>query len=71
MQNNLQNEIQKIEQEIMQLTQKLNGLKKDSVPTPVKNYKFKTLTGETSLLELFGDKEVLFAIHNMGQGCRY
>jgi predicted dithiol-disulfide oxidoreductase (DUF899 family) len=37
----------------------------------VKNYEFETLEGSVSLLELFAGKSKLFAIHNMGQGCRY
>lgn len=67
----MQNEIQKTEKEIYELIQKLDKLRKDSPPVAVKNYKFQTLTGEVSLLDLFAGKEILFAIHNMGQGCRY
>lgn len=66
-----QNEIQKLENEIYSLTVKLEKLRADSAPTAVKNYTFKDMNGSTSLLNLFGSKEVLFAIHNMGQGCRY
>jgi predicted dithiol-disulfide oxidoreductase (DUF899 family) len=65
------NELQKAEKELFELTQKVNQLRKDTKPTPVKNYTFKTQEGETTLLQLFGDKEILFLIHNMGQGCRY
>jgi predicted dithiol-disulfide oxidoreductase (DUF899 family) len=65
------NEIQKLEAEMMKMGEKLAELRKESKPTPVKNYTFDTENGKTTLLELFGDKEVLFAIHNMGQGCRY
>ncbi len=65
------NEIQKLETEIFQLTQKLERIRQDSPPTPVKNYSFKDLSGSVNLLDLFGGKDVLFAIHNMGQGCRY
>jgi predicted dithiol-disulfide oxidoreductase (DUF899 family) len=64
-------EIQKLEMQIFELGQKLNALRKEAPPTPVKNYKFKTLTGETTLLDLFGDKDTLFMIHNMGQGCNF
>jgi predicted dithiol-disulfide oxidoreductase (DUF899 family) len=65
------NEIQKLEAQIMELTGKLERLRKDSVPTPVKNYPLKDLSGEITLLDLFAGKETLLAIHNMGQGCRY
>lgn len=65
------NEIQKLEQEIMKMGEKLAQLRKDAKPTLVKNYTFNTQNGKATLLDLFGDKDVLFAIHNMGQGCRY
>lgn len=64
-------EIQKMEEQIMELNGKLLKLRKETRPTEVRNYTFKTLDGETTLLKLFGDKKILFAIHNMGQGCRY
>jgi predicted dithiol-disulfide oxidoreductase (DUF899 family) len=64
-------EIQKLEEEIQEKVRKLDALRKKVKPAAVKNYQFKTLDGSVSLLELFGDKSKLFAIHNMGQGCRY
>lgn len=64
-------ELEKAEQELFALGQKVMQLRRDSKPTPVKNYTFKNLDGEVSLLELFGNRETLFLIHNMGQGCRY
>ncbi len=66
-----ENEIQKIENEIFTLSQKLEKLRKESKPVKVENYQFKNLNGEISLLELFGGKDQLVAIHNMGQGCRW
>jgi predicted dithiol-disulfide oxidoreductase (DUF899 family) len=64
-------EIRKLEDEIMRLGKKLADLRKEAEPEPVKNYALETLSGKATLLDLFGDKDVLFAIHNMGQGCRY
>lgn len=64
-------ELQKAEKELFELTQKVARLRRESQPVPVKNYNFKDLNGEVSLLDLFGDKDTLFVIHNMGQGCRY
>jgi predicted dithiol-disulfide oxidoreductase (DUF899 family) len=64
-------EIQKLEAEIQKKIARLNDLRKSVKPTSVKNYEFKTLDGGVSLLDLFGGKSKLFAIHNMGQGCRY
>jgi predicted dithiol-disulfide oxidoreductase (DUF899 family) len=64
-------ELQKAEKELMELTEKVTKLRRDSVAAPVKNYSFQTGEGQTTLLDLFGDKDILFLIHNMGQGCRY
>jgi len=65
------NEIQALEQEIYELVQRLELLRKKSQRKPVKNYQFESIHGPISLLDLFAEKQQLFAIHNMGQGCRY
>lgn len=64
-------EIQKLEHEILELTLKLNALRKSNGGDEVRNYSFATIDGETDLLKMFGDKKQLLLIHNMGQGCRY
>ena len=64
-------EIIDLEQKIAELTQELNVLRKAIPGEVVPDYTFTTLTGDVSLLELFGDKNRLLMIHNMGQGCRY
>lgn len=64
-------EIQRIEKELMELTSKLHALRKEVTPEVVPDYTFQTLDGETSLLRLFGDKDRMLVIHNMGQACRY
>ena len=64
-------EIQELEHEIFELTAKLNDLRKSSAGDEVRNYAFATIDGETDLLSMFGDKQQLLLIHNMGQGCRY
>jgi len=63
--------LQEAELQLLELTQKVARLRKDSEPVPVKNYTFTDTDGEVSLLNLFGNREVLFVIHNMGQGCRF
>ena len=63
--------ITELEQNIGELIAELNALRKTNPGTPVPNYTFETLTGQVTLLELFGEKDKLLAIHNMGQGCRY
>ncbi len=64
-------EIVALEQQIFELTAKLNELRRKNDPLPVPNYRFATLSGEVTLLDLFADRDRLLAIHNMGQGCRY
>ena len=63
--------ITELEQEIFKLTGKLNELRREAAPQAVPDYRFATLSGEVSLLDLFAGKEQLLAIHNMGHGCRY
>src|SRR5882724_11451335 len=63
--------IQETEKEIGELVRKLEKLRKESKPVKVKNHSFKDLHGDVSLLQLFGAKDKLIMIHNMGQGCRY
>lgn len=68
----MSSEIRKLEKQIGNLTAKLGKLRQKTTETAkVPNYKFETVTGTTDLSSLFGDKDTLFAIHNMGQGCRY
>ena len=64
-------EIPELEKQIFELTAKLNELRKASAGDEVRNYEFSTIDGATSLLSMFGDKQQLLLIHNMGQGCRY
>lgn len=64
-------EIKKLEQEIMQLSGRLEQLRKQEPVREIKDYEFSTPSGKVKLSELFVGKEILFAIHNMGQGCRY
>lgn len=64
-------EISELEQQIFELTEKLHDLRKSSAGGAVPNYVFATIEGEVSLLDMFGDKNQLLLIHNMGQGCRF
>ncbi len=63
--------IVELERRIGELMAELHALQRENPATPVSNYTFDTTSGQTSLLDLFGDREQLLAIHNMGQGCRY
>ena len=63
--------IVELEQRIAELSAELNALRRTSPATPVPNYPFRTETGDTTLRNLFGDRDKLLVIHNMGHGCRY
>jgi len=65
-------QIQTIEKQITDLTQQLTELRRQVVQNEgIPDYHFATLNGQVSLKDLFHGRELLFAIHNMGQGCRY
>lgn len=64
-------EIAELERQIYELNGRLQALRKTHTGPEVPNYAFSTLSGQVSLLNLFGDRDRLLAIHNMGHGCRY
>ncbi|WGL18334.1 DUF899 family protein [Microbulbifer bruguierae] len=66
-----QQKISELQQQIGKLKQELALLQQQSVGDDVPDYTFNTLDGEVSLLSLFGERDTLLVIHNMGQGCRY
>ena len=67
----MNDEISKIEKQLLELTMRLNELRKTNTGNEVRNYTFTTLDGDVTLLDLFGEHDRLLVIHNMGQGCRY
>lgn len=66
-----QNDIKALEREIYTLTEKLNSLKASAPSVEVQNHTFEGLEGKITLKEMFGNKDKLLVVHNMGQGCRY
>lgn len=64
-------EIAQLEQQLAELTTKLHKLHSELPGEEVKNYTFETAEGAVTLRDLFGDKDKLLVIHNMGQACRY
>lgn len=64
-------EVEKLEYEIMEKTQELTALRRKEADVEVPDYTFQTLSGDTSLSDLFASRDRLLVIHNMGQGCRY
>ena len=63
--------VAELEKQIYELNMELNTLRRQQGGSAVKNYTLDTQTGETTLLDLFGEHKTLLLIHNMGQGCRY
>ncbi|MGI9452208.1 MAG: DUF899 family protein [Geminicoccaceae bacterium] len=62
---------ERLEREIMEKSQELAALRQAEDGVAVEDYTFRTLDGEVRLSSLFGERERLLVIHNMGQGCRY
>ncbi|MBT8142828.1 MAG: DUF899 family protein [Gammaproteobacteria bacterium] len=63
--------IQDIQKQIFDLKQELSSLQAGHIGDEVNDYQFTSLEGEVKMSDLFGDKDSLLLIHNMGQGCRY
>jgi predicted dithiol-disulfide oxidoreductase (DUF899 family) len=58
-------------EQITELRKHMRDLQQAIKPEAVKDYEFATLDGGLRLSQLFGTKEYLFVIHNMGTGCAY
>jgi predicted dithiol-disulfide oxidoreductase (DUF899 family) len=72
MRSSLPEHIVRLENEIVEQKKKLAELRSQLPEQPVENYTFKTWDGGTlTLAEMFGDKEELILIHNMGKRCPY
>ncbi len=57
--------------QIAELRQKMRDLQGSIEPEEVEDYAFETGDGTVHLSDLFGDKDTLFVVHNMGTGCPY
>lgn len=60
-----------LRQQIGKLHGKMRELQATIEPQQVEDYEFSTLDGTVRLSGLFGDKDSLFVIHNMGASCVY
>jgi predicted dithiol-disulfide oxidoreductase (DUF899 family)/predicted enzyme related to lactoylglutathione lyase len=69
---NLFTQIKELEKEIFEKKKQLTHLRKAVPERLVKNYEFTSTNHQKlTLLELFGPKDELFVIHNMGKSCSY
>jgi predicted dithiol-disulfide oxidoreductase (DUF899 family) len=56
--------------QIADLRKKMRQLQSDREPEEVKDYEFATTSKPIHLSDLFGDRDDLIVIHNMGKACR-
>ncbi|WP_096156941.1 DUF899 family protein [Bacillus alkalisoli] len=65
-------QIEQLQLDIIDKKQQLAALRKQQIPTLVKNYQFiGSHEHKVSLSQLFQDKNELFVVHNMGKSCPY
>ncbi len=65
------NEINAHRLQILQLREKVRELQAAIEPQEVKDYAFETPDGAVHLSDLFGSKDTLLMVHNMGMSCPY
>jgi len=58
-----------LRRDIAALRQKMRAVQRSAEPQEVENYRFPSSDGTVRLSQLFGGKEYLFVIHNMGTAC--
>lgn len=63
------NKLADYRRKVAELRGKMRALQQSVEPQVVRDYEFSTTEGMVRLSELFGDKEYLFVIHNMGASC--
>lgn len=59
------------QQQMQDIRRQMHETVKAAPPERVRDYEFATQDGSVTLSALFGDKDDLFVIHNMGRGCSY
>ena len=63
--------IHELRKQIMDLRGQVTALQKKLPSETVEDYEFDGAGGSVSLSSLFGDKQSLFVVHNMGTSCNY
>lgn len=58
-------------QQIAELRKKMRDVQSNIAPEKVQDYTFATPQGSVQLSTLFGDKDTLILVHNMGRSCVY
>lgn len=57
--------------QIAEIRKKMREIQANVQPEPVRDYEFQTVQGIVRLSALFGDKDDLIIVHNMGSSCPY
>jgi predicted dithiol-disulfide oxidoreductase (DUF899 family) len=63
--------LEEYRRQIADLRRKMREAQVATEPEPVKDYAFQRVGGTVKLSELFGDKDTLIVVHNMGTSCSY
>ena len=63
-------ELTELENQLMSLRERISKLR-DERADPIPGFGLQTLQGQVTLTQLFGAKDELLVIHNMGIGCSY
>ena len=58
-------------QQLMTIREEMRDVQKDIDPEPIKDYELLTPDGGRKLSSFFGEKDLLYVIHNMGSSCAY
>jgi predicted dithiol-disulfide oxidoreductase (DUF899 family) len=67
----MNDEVLRLEKEIEALTEQLFAARAAATAEAVGSFVFETAAGPVSLAELFGDRDELVLVHNMGVSCSY
>ena len=63
--------LRELETQLVALNNEIEKVRAEQTPVEVENYAFQTLNGEVTLIDLFGQREQLLLIHNMGSQCPF
>jgi predicted dithiol-disulfide oxidoreductase (DUF899 family) len=64
-------EIKQLQKEILEKKKRLAELRRAQEPMLMEDYSFASESGPVRLSELFGDKQDLLTVHNMGESCDF
>jgi len=64
-------EVQELEKRLLEVKEELQKARRQVPRQEVEDYTFATLDGDVALADLFGDKDEMWLVHNMGQSCPY